>query len=539
LHLAIDGLSDQLGELGHAMVYAVAVDQQAIRYALVAHTLDSALQAGRECLVYIAVDPVQWLRKAEITGVKLQTHVRSGRLRLIRQSEVSSPPADATLTHPVEAARRLHAELRHHKIAPGSLVVFETADPRLPLADPGAAARQASALIQWAQALGACVLLLFTPRNQVPREYVTLRTVAEAFGGFSMVRTGEEEALLDVRHWFSEAGVSARSSYVLSVGGHGRLSARSAVSASRLSTDPAAEVMLATRRAGEDFPGIGAVSQSWRLADSLIDAIDKSRSIQSGTLVLHFDRLSGLRELAQCVATIRSMGRVQVRIVVREAGARLRLPQMVALLRLGVSMFIPREVPGASARLVADSLRGTLFTRPFETDVDKVLRDTISPQRGMLGVVDFRTEVERLLALTDELEVPSTLIRFTVVAPAALKAASGALQRGARDAVCTEHDGCIWSFLFGCPPDYADAVMARLLGARFENLLAGWQRVSGTRDVLRALHLLDTAVLSPDQALFGNTLTRADEALDVQIESDGSTSSVNSGKVVPTFPQSR
>lgn len=502
-----------------------------MRVGLLAHSLLLNLRQGRHCIVHTAGPPTSWLRKCQLAGACLEEFIGSGLLKLVHHPDSEVDPKDGTPGLHAMVAKRLLLELRHLRTSAGALVVFEQADTRLALPDPMSSARMAEGYMQWADDKQCAVLMIFAPRQQTPRDTLTLRTAAESFGGFAVLRTSDDEAVLDVRHWFSDEGVSSRCSFVVEAAPQGPLRARLAASASRLSSDPAREVMLATKRAGDDFPGIQGPGQVWQLVENYIEAIDRSRSLLAGTVVLHFERHAAFRELAQTVASIRGHGRAQVRLVVRESGARLRLPQMVALLRLGVSMFIPREVPGASAKLVADSLRGTLFTRPYESEVDLVLKDEVNPQRGMLSISAFRFEIDRLLGLADEMDVPCTLIRFTAVAPGALRAATSALQRGARDAVCTEHDGCIWSFLFGCPPDHADAVMARLLGARFESLLAGWQRISGARDVTRALRLLDTAVQSPEQALFQDTLVRINATLD---DPEPPTTSVP-----PTISQSR
>jgi hypothetical protein len=246
---------------------------------------------------------------------------------------------------------------------------------------------------------------------------------------------------------------------------------------------------VVSRKAAEDF---NANSGTWRVAENYLDVIDLMRNAPGGTAVLHFDRAQSLKELAQAVAALRALARPQMRIVVRECGARLRLAQTVALLRLGVSMVIPTEVTGASARFMAESLKGSTFARSFESDVANVLEDARSePNKAVLSVSEFRRRVETLLNVSADFEIPHTLISFSTLTPQALKAAAAALRRSARDAVFCEVDSALEVFLFGCPPESGEMVLSRILGVRFESLLVGWQRISGNREILAALSRIE------------------------------------------------
>ena len=512
LELGIQGIPDRLARMSPGMIYAIALDQQAVRITLIARTLLAALKVNVACALVSPLESTMLLKKAGLVGVHLSEYMRLGQLRIFRQR--SDSQGDMS---PISSKWLLN-ELRQYKLGKHSLVIFDHADERFCLNDPATAGTLAGTYQDWVEENDITLLATFAPRAKVPRDYVTLRAVAENFGGFALVKTTEEDAVLDVRHWFGPLGAVQRSSFVLSIDDQGLLQARTVAIGGRVSVDPAHEQEIVTRRAGEDFNAPGG---HWRIADSLLDAIDHARQSPGGTVVLHFDRVSGLKDLAQTVAALRSSARPQLRIVVRECGARLRLPQMVALLRLGVSTVIPKEVSGASARLMAESLRGTLFTRTYETDVTRVLSEARSEaERGPLPIAEFRGKVEQLLAISGDLDVPGTLVRFSMVSPQILRTAKSALQRGARDSLFTEHDGCIWAFLFGCAPEHCDVVLARLMGARFERLMAGWQRIAGAKDILTALRLLDHAVIDPSDALFGDTIGKPDEdAVPVEIKS--------------------
>ncbi len=508
--LAIDGIPPRMDRLSPGMMYAIAIDQQALRIAMIGQALFAALQSGMQAALVTSLEPKMFLKKSGLVGVHLSRFVESGQLRLYRQRTDG-----ATDVSPMSAKWSLN-DLRQYKLPVASLVILDSAEDRFCLTDPASAASLAATYQEWVFENRHTVLALFVPRPQAQKEFGTLRSVAEHFGGFAVVKTTDEQALVDVRHWFGVLGATPRSSFSLAIDNQGRLRARPTAIVGRMTMDPADERQVATRVAAVGFNVRG---NRWELVDSYVEAIDRSRQIEGGTVVLDFDRGEAIRELAQTVATVRSLGRSQLRVLVRECGARLRIAQTVALMRLGISMVIPKEITGSGARLVAESMRGSVSGRSYETNVDQVFLESQADSRaGFMGIPEFRLAVDRLVAISEEVDIPVTLIRFSMASEQALRAASGALQRGARDTVFTEYDGCVWALLFGCSAEHAQLVLSRLLGARFERLMAGWQRFGTTIEITQAMRLLDHAVTGPSDAVFSDTVGRFDNDGDNVIE---------------------
>jgi cellulose biosynthesis protein BcsE len=491
--LGISKLPLRLSIMARGMVYAVAVDQQSVRIPLITRTVLQSLEAGLPCVLMSPFDSASLLKKGALTGVDLSPYIRTGQLKIFRQKQTTSKDLFQA------GVGRLIDELGFFNLPPRSLIVFDNADSAFCLADPAAAIDAANLYAQWAEAHEHTILAAFVPSAHQPRDYVTLRSVSENFGGFAIVKSVDEETVIDIRHWFGAQGAVPRSSYALQFSDNGQIEARPAVTAGRISVDPSRETNVVSRKASEDF---NATSGAWRIAENYMDVIDLMRNSPGGTAVLHFDRAQNLKELAQAIATLRALARPQMRIVVRECGSRLRLAQTVALLRLGVSMVIPTEVTGPSARFMAESLKGSTFARSFESDVNAVLDDARSDaNKTALTVAQFRRRVETLLSVSADFEIPHTLISFSTLTPQALKAAAAALRRSARDAVFCEADASLEVFLFGCPPESGEMVLSRILGARFESLLIGWQRTSGNREILAALSHIEPHADEPiDQA---------------------------------------
>lgn len=500
--LSIDGLPGRMSHLSPGMMYALAVDQQSLRVALISQSLIAALKSGMTCALVTSFESKAFLKKSGLIGVHLSQYVEAGQLRLFRQR------ADSAGDVSPMSAKWLLNDLRQFKLPPACFVILDSAEDRFCLSDPASASSLAVTYQEWVFENRHTTIALFVPRVQAQREFGTLRSVAEHFGGFAVIKTTEEQAVLDVRHWFGLLGATPRSSFSLAIDSEGQLRARPIAFAGRVSVDPAEERQLVTRRASQGF---NARNVRWQIVENYVEAIDRARQVEGGSIVLDFDSETSLRELAQTVATLRSFGRSQVRVLIREVGARLRIGQSVALMRLGVTMIIPKEIGGSSARLVAEAMRGSVSARSFENNVDQVfLESQIDSRLGFLGIAEFRSSVDRLLAISEEIDIPATLIRFSMASPQALRAASGALQRGARDTVFTEYDHCIWALLFGCAPEHADVVLARLLGARFEKLMAGWQRFGTIADITQAMRLLDHAVTDPSESVFGDTVAKFD-----------------------------
>jgi Cellulose biosynthesis GIL len=153
-------------------------------------------------------------------------------------------------------------------------------------------------------------------------------------------------------------------------------------------------------------------------------------------------------------------------------------------------MIIPQSLSGTAGRLMAESLAGSLVTRNFETDVKKALADSrVDFRPGPLAPDEFKNAVELLLNAASEMDLPCTLVVMNPQTALASNAALSSIKRALRDAVFAESDDGIWVFLFGCAPESAQIVMTRLLGARFENLLVGWRRLSGAREIMQTLSL--------------------------------------------------
>ncbi len=478
--LGVEGLPQPLETLAEGGVYGIAADQPSIRIPLLARTVAATVSNGQRVVVFSSVESTAYLKRSRLVGCNLAALARLGQLHFVRQRQDSDEGSGSALT-------RMLSELRYFKLPERSLLLVDLADELLQCLDLVQLGLAVKMLNAWAESGKHSVLLVFSLSGLGSKAFANLKTCSETFAGFAVIRSAEDDTVLTIRHWFGLKGPASRGSYGLTVSEEGLVLASTTITG-RLSVDQGREEHVVTRRAFEDF---GMHASQWKVVDTALESLEILRHNLGGTVVLHFDDHSELRELAQSVAAIRGLGRAQIRIVIRECQSRLRTAQMVALFRLGVSLIIPQSLSGTAGRLMAESLDGSLVTRNFETDVKKALADSrVDFRPGPLAPDEFKNAVELLLNAASEMDLPCTLVVMNPQTALASNAALSSIKLALRDAVFAESDDGIWVFLFGCAPESAQVVMTRLLGARFENLLVGWRRLSGAREILPTLSLL-------------------------------------------------
>jgi cellulose biosynthesis protein BcsE len=471
--LALPGLSERVQQLSRGMIYGIAVDQQSIRVPLLASCVLASVQSGNVAVMLSASEPSALVRKAKLAGVDLAPALASGQLRLFRHK------LDAAKQMFQAGPERLVHELAKYTVGPRSLIVFDQADPFFLLSDPKQALEASSLYAQWAEENEHTLVAAFAPAVQAPRDYITLRTVAEGFAGFAVVRTGEDAPSIEIRHWFGEQGASPRAVHTLEFDPQGQLRAI-APTGGQGAIASNEEQFIATRAAIDDF---GSDARHWRAVETTLDALDAARKLKAGTVLLHFSRVQDFRALCQVVAAIRVLNRPQVRVVVRETGSQLRLAHMMALLRLGVSFTLSKAMPPAQAQMTLNTLRGTLLAREVSTDVEKTIAETTASFTS--PIVEFEqlcSLVEGALSLSDQVALPHTLVRLGLQGIGGDRLASIASRRGARDMLMAVHDDSLWLFLFGCNSADSETVLARLFGRNFERLFMGFSRVEGSQE---------------------------------------------------------
>jgi Cellulose biosynthesis GIL len=233
-----------------------------------------------------------------------------------------------------------------------------------------------------------------------------------------------------------------------------------------------------------------AVNARWLEIDESSLLLKAATMLKAGTIVLPYSIATGFRSLARLVAAIRDLDNEAIRIVIREQNKRLRLSQTTSLLKLGVSMVIPRDLTGASARLQVQVLEGTRYRALFRRDVERVVRESRFMQtKQQLAAPEFKLYAQALLEAAKQ-DLPHTLVVLHPMTGQGAQAITSRLAQGLRDGVYFAHPEGIWILLMACKPFDCQVVLERVLGQRFEGLLVGWRKMGKAEDILKAVDVM-------------------------------------------------
>ena len=252
-----------------------------------------------------------------------------------------------------------------------------------------------------------------------------------------------------------------------------------------------------------------ATSPRWTVATDAQQLLRLARTIKSGNIILPYGRGTGFRSLARMVWGLRALDNPGLRILVREHGRRLRLPQGVALMRLGASAILPIGLSPAAVRAQAQAFEGSRYRGIFQNDVDRVIRESrLLSRRARLAIAEFRSHTRQVLDPKSG-DTPHTLVVLHPMTEAGAQAICASLESGLRDGVfCSEPDG-VWVLLMACRPMDCQSVLERVLGVRFESLLVGWRKIGNRNDILRTVIEMDDLELA-EPALIARRFARRD-----------------------------
>ncbi len=445
--LGVQGLPERVARLDSGEMYAIACSDLSIREVLIAGALLCTLDSGRPAVLISAAEPSSFLAKAARAGFDLKRFVQRRRLQLLRQPQQAGEHLQKV------GAKRFIDELDRAELAPGSLILFDQADPIYLLGDPPHAAAAMRIYAAWTRASGHTILSVFDALNQAPRQFVTLTSLASAWSGFAQISLINQRLLLDVRHWTCGAKSIPRECFEVRIHRRGK---RDAIS---LRTEPltdnkgsaclsAENTVIAMRQTFD--ASMQVVMPDWRWLESHENVLEVVKAHAVLTVVLQFCEPSEYEQLCSDVVALRKLGNSALRIVVRERQVRLRMPMAMALYRIGVSSIIPAQVSDSSALLQIEALQGTRIHRSCDSNIVRVQRELKAIlESDLKDTVQFRLAVEYLLAQSESYKLEHTLVRL-YLKPGQQKLAVEFLTREGRDLLIAVDGSTIWLFLFAC-----------------------------------------------------------------------------------------
>jgi Cellulose biosynthesis GIL len=497
--LAIDGLPHELSELVPGMLYALMTDAQAIRLAIATQSLSGSADALAPSVLVTGHDPHALVKKAKSFAPPLERQLAQGSARILRLE------ADISRRLLRFGSAKLVDDLKAQNISQGSLVVIDQASKVLGLSDPATANVTSQIFQSWAEREKLAILFLIQSDKENPREYASLKSVSEHWAGLGVIRTSANRTSITFKHWFGSQGITPGGRFTMGLSASGALgvsvspggSASIDSDTTTISPSKDSNGLIATT---QSLQGLADFGPRLRSCDDPLELMDFARRAKSGTILLHYSSRSEFERLGKLVANLRSITAKDVRILVRECGAKLRKTENFGLLQLGASFIIPKDVSADTAKILIDQLGSAALRRLHNPRAAENLSQILADSTGRhLTPYEFRLRITNLLDLSDA-SLPHTLVTLnTPVAGLAARIASLISPR-IRDVMFSEHEGRLLLFLFGCNTEAAEVVMSRLF-VLSKSATRAWQCSSEAEIIRQKLSSFDPPEGATDKPL--------------------------------------
>lgn len=242
--------------------------------------------------------------------------------------------------------------------------------------------------------------------------------------------------------------------------------------------------VIATREA---LGGLRALPPDWRMAEDWADAVAQAEEAVAATVLLHAGGSSEFQCLAQTVHRLRLRHPRLLKIIVRETRDKLRSPSEMALIALGASQIVYREVGHARLQRVVADLQDTVYPATAQPTLEDTLaRYLPEPRRGYLPPATFSDMVLRALSASASTGLPHSLVRLLMQNHVAHLDALKACRAHRDGDLLTADNESVWVFLFGCAEADVDATLHRLFSRPVTELFAS-SVADSSQDGIRTL----------------------------------------------------
>lgn len=321
------------------------------------------------------------------------------------------------------------------------------------------------------------------------------RLAATAFDQVAHLHTQAEEPSLTLHRWDGASGAVAQARYGLQL--PKAQPASDSASAPRLRYSGSLSqgdwpTLVAAPDADTVFATLASVADQRRVPPSWYIVADQQALAEAAaqavgaTVLLDAGEPERFEELAALVHRLRSSRPPSLKIVVRETRRRLRVHSEQALLRLGATSVIYREIGFARLLRMIEESRALVHTRDVEADCAAALRGhSVAPVRGYLPPGEFVAQADGVLERSRGTGLEHCLVHLLLLPSVAHLDALRAC-RALRDGDLFSADASgVYAFLFGCTQADLDDVLARMFTLPLEQCF-GAQLVDASRDGIAA-----------------------------------------------------
>lgn len=462
--IGIEGLPDGVGLLPlHVPVSLVAADERSAALWFPA-LIEDAVAAGPVALV---ASNAPWA-DALLQRPTLQAAYRAGRLQLW----LLAPGLQAEVRR--HGLPPLLEELERTGLQPGHALYVCDAQgllSGLSVAELARVSRQLSALCR--ERLRPVVLGFFPPLE--PEVLLpALRNLCQMSMHIATLRAEADRWSLGLERWNTDAGALFQTAFgLLHDAATDRLAAdgtrtRGAVRELVEAVDQSE--VIATRASVDGQRGVPG---HWRIVDSLADLEVAAAASVAATVLIDAGQASDFESRARLVHQLRLSRPRTLKIVVRENLGKLRTHSEQALLQLGASTVVYKEVGFSRLLQLLQDINAQSHTRKVHPDYEQAL-DSFMParERGYQPPAQFCALVRGMLDRTRGIGLSHSLVRLNVLAQIphldALRACHTARDG---DLLTADHEG-VYIFLFACREPDVELALNRLFTLPLTQLFA-------------------------------------------------------------------
>ncbi len=463
--IGIEGLPEGIGRLPEQVSVALVASDESSAALWLPALLEDAVAAGPVGLVASSTHWVDTLLNERAT---LKAAYLSGRLQLWHQLPgLNAQVKRHGLTPLLEELERTGLKTSHALYLCDAQALLSG----LSVMELARTSRQLSALCR--ERLRPVVLAFFPPMDTevlLP----TLRNVCQMSMHIATLRTEADRWNLVFERWNTNAGALYQTAFGLQLN----------VADGRLTTD-------GTRTRGVVRELIEAVDQwdvvathasvrgqrgvpsHWRIIDSLDDIEVAAASSIAGTVLIDAGQASDFESLTRMVHHLRTSRPLTLKIVVRENLGKLRTHSEQALMQLGASAVVYKEVGFSRLLQVLQDINAQSHTRTVPPDYEHAL-DMFMPtrKRGYQPPEQFCTLVRGMLERTRSIGLSHSIVRLRVLAQIPHLDALRACRTSRDGDLFTADHESVYIFLFACREPDVELALNRLFALPLAQLFA-------------------------------------------------------------------
>ena len=318
------------------------------------------------------------------------------------------------------------------------------------------------------------VVLGFFPPLEIEVLLTTLRNLCHLSMHIATLRADAERWSLGLERWNSAAGAIFQTAFGLVHNAtSGRLVAdgtRTRGAASELVEAVDQFDVIATRASVDRQRG---VPSHWRIVENLVEIQAAAASSVAATVVVDAGQDSDFEALARLVHHLRLSRPPTLKIVVRENLGKLRMHSEQALLQLGASAVVYKEVGFSRLLQLLKDINAQSHTREVNPDYGQAVEGFLPPDvRGYQPPALFCSLVRDMLNRTQSMGLSHSLVQLNMMAQTPHLDALHACYTSRNGDLFTADHEAVYVFLFACREPDIELALNRLFTMPLTQLFA-------------------------------------------------------------------